>query len=173
MTAKCINALGIFCEDIREERTGLTLIGVFPDNINLAVETPGEVVVIPSDRPMPKRISQLCIYARVNFGQEENIDSIIIRLIFPDGKKQELGVVSRETIEGAKKKAKSKGNPLAGVIARATVGGFNIAKPGVMKLEMDIGGESYLVAALNFKFPEVTKPATASSPSETVPPSLQ
>src|SRR5947199_412358 len=66
------HAIGIFCEDIREEKNEVySLIGVMPDNINVPA-TPGM---------LPK----LAIYARFHVPPTLNVGAIDLKLRFANG----------------------------------------------------------------------------------------
>ncbi len=147
-----LNILALFCEDIREEMGGvLSLIGVIPDNVNVS-NLPNEASSIPPKIDIgAKVLSKLCVFVRINFDPEYELPEGKLRLVLPNDEKIELGNIDSATIKKAQREAKEKGNPLAGVISRAVLGGFRIPKLGVLKLEAVFGGEVHIAGAINFQ----------------------
>jgi hypothetical protein len=157
-----INVLGLFCEDIREEKNDvLTLIGLLPDNINLAAP--------PSSSPPEKAtkvLPKICVYLRINFGCEYKFESAIIRLGMPKGPPIQLGTIDAAIIEKARTQAIESESPLAGVLFRVEMGGLRMPDAGIIRLEAEIDGETHLAAMLNIRLAE-------PNPTASPPPSLQ
>ena len=146
-----INCLALFCEDIREESNGVfTIIGIVPDNVNVATMPVG-----PSGQPQPdpsiKMWSKLCVFVRINFDPNYEIEEARMRLVPPKGPPMELGSIDRKIIDRSRAEALSKGNLLAGIVMRATLVGFPIPTNGMLKLELVFADESQVIGALNFK----------------------
>lgn len=146
------NVMTVFCEDIREEKNEtFTLIGVLPDTMNVSAPSDGDKagtsIVDPSVRPLTK----LCVYTRVHFDPKKDIGEPSFRLILPNDQTVNLGLVEAAMIKKARDEAIANGNILAGVVGRAVLGGFQLPKLGVLKLEVDIGGKTYLGGSLNFR----------------------
>jgi hypothetical protein len=149
--------MGVFCEDIREEAQGsFTLVGLMPDNV-------GVEVVGDGNSPPTKThayLGKLCIFARANFDPNDKIKDIQLNLIHPNGTEIPVGGADATVLETAKKNALEKGNPLAGVIMRAVLGGFRLTGYGLLRLEAVVDSETVVLAALNF---EPNNPAISST----------
>ena len=141
-----ISVMGFFCEDIREEKNDIiTLVGLMPDNAEGVAQgapaKPGATAILP----------KVCMYMRINFEPQTPITNASMHLILPNGR-QKLGEVDTDFIENARRQAIARGNPLVGIVFRATAAALPLSS-GVLRLEADIDGEIYLAAALNVKLP--------------------
>lgn len=131
-------AVGLFCEDIREEKSGQdTLVGILPDNVNLT-KIPG---VIP----------KLCLYVRVHVDLEADITAIVASLRFPDGTEQSLGSFDSDFIKKTQKEAREKGAPFAGFIAKGIGGPLNVSVPGQILAIAKIDNEEVVCAFVNIQ----------------------
>ena len=158
-----LSVMALFCEDIREEKGDIfTLIGLLPDTVELS-GPPGEKPV------QPRMLTKLSIYIRINFDPDQDIGASQIRLKLPDDEIISLGEIGPDIIQKARADAKAKGNLLAGVISRITFTGFQPPLNGSIRLEVDVGGETHLAAALTFKLKESDSTPSSASP----PPSEQ
>jgi hypothetical protein len=159
---KGVNCIGLFCEDIREEKNGaFTIIGIMPDNVTTEV-----VNVAPTGEARPgahvTMMSKICIYTRINFDPAIDLPEGELRLVPVPGDAIQLGKIDRAVIEKAKKEAKDMGHFMAGIVLRAEMGGYPIPPKGALKMEVSFPEETILAAALHFK----PKIAEATSPSE-------
>jgi hypothetical protein len=145
---RSFNVMAIFCEDIREEKDNvLTLVGMMPDNV-IVEAIPSEIGTTEISQRV---LSKLCIYLRINFDPDFELNISAIRIVLPDNTTASGGEVNLELLRKAKTEAKTGGNALAGVIQRIVLGGFRAPDNGSIKLEVDINGETYLAGALAFK----------------------
>lgn len=151
--------MALFCEDIREEKGDVvTLVGILPDNVAVEDPSPGS--------EGRKSLSKLCIYIRISFDPETEIGTPLLWLIMPDGTRIQMGQIESALGEKSRSESRTRGNILAGVIARITAGGFQ-PQHGSHKVEVEILGKTYLAAAITFNRPG----AIASEPlSEQSPP---
>ena len=156
-----VSAVALFCEDIREEKGDVdTLIGILPDNVNVSSEIKsGE----PGQPILPRVLSKLCIYVKLNFDPSEEFTEGKAQLVLPDGTRKDVGVIRPQTISEAKIKAKENGIPVAGIKLRMVFGGFQVRGSGLMMVEMVLGDRTYLAGAINFKMKEDTKVTPTSS----------
>lgn len=156
-----LSIMGFFCEDIREESGDIfTLIGLVPDNVNVqefkrGIESAG--VSLSSNRIVTK----LCVFVRANFDPDDPTQEILLRLILPNEQKIDLGGADATLLQQSKQQAKDKENPLAGITLRAILGGFNLPKLGIVRLEAVIDGNPRLLAAVHFTAVEKSISATA------------
>jgi hypothetical protein len=145
-----LNAMAVFCEDIREEKNDiLTLIGLLPDTVELQFPSPRDAAASTA----VALVDKLCIYIRINFDPESELSITEMRLVMPDSTMIPIGQFDQELIEKAKSEAKTKGNILAGVISRATMSGFR-PPIGLVRVEADINSETHLLGTLMFKMNE-------------------
>ena len=159
-----LSIIGVFCEDIRVE-TGdiLTLVGLMPDNINVAPldSDPNQKGGVAIDQR--KFLTKLYIYTRAIFDPDDPIEEIELRLVLPDEKEVSLGGASPDVIEKAKQQAKENEGPLAGVVMRSLIQPFQLPGPGILRLESIIGSEVRLISFLNFKMLENANSSNASA----------
>jgi hypothetical protein len=138
MKIPAVTAIALFCEDIREEVGGtFTIVGIYPDNVNLT--------------KIPAILPKLCVYIRVNFGPDaaaKSIKTIKAHLSIPDGQSIELGEMDTAKVQEAIAAVKTSGKQ-SGVILRTYFSGFNVPKAGLLQLQVEVGGETYLAGALN------------------------
>jgi len=132
-----ISVMALFCEDIREEVAGtFTIVGTMPDNLNL-LSLPG---VLP----------KLCVYIRVQYQPDADLRGLTARLIPIEGDPISLGGMEESVVKAALEAAKENGR-MSGLIMRAYIGGFAVNKPGLLQVEVDVGGETYLAGMLNIQ----------------------
>jgi hypothetical protein len=130
--------LGLFCEDIREEQSGIeTLVGILPDNIS-----------VPS---VPGMMPKLCVYVRINFPPSFQMQPGTIVLRFPDGVEAPVGDLSDELIATARENTIAEGGLLAGIKSRATLSGLTFKEAGRLHLIAKLGDKEYLCGSLNIK----------------------
>lgn len=106
------SAVTIFCEDLRDERSGTeTMIGILPDNVN-----------VPA---FPFAFPKLAMYTRIIIANDFEIEPIEL-LMSINGNEVALGVVDRELITKAIDDSKEAGAPITGLISRAIAVPFPI-----------------------------------------------
>lgn len=132
-----ISAIALFCDDIREERSGaVTLIGIMPDNV--------EVPVIPGALP------RVGVYIRVHLDPNAEPKPIDLFLAFSDGNQHQIGGFPIELIQKASADALSAGNPLAGLVANVIVSPFPAPQAGRALVTLSRSGETQVIGGLNF-----------------------
>jgi hypothetical protein len=133
--------IALFCEDIREERSGQdTLIGIMPDNINV-------------DR-YPSVAPKLGVYIRAHLDPDNPPSQIVAKFKTPWAE-SEVGRAEKQLIELAAEQAKQRGIPLAGVILKAIIAPFQLKQHGLALLTISIdGGEDMPCAVLNLLEPQ-------------------
>jgi hypothetical protein len=140
------NVMALFCEDIREEKGDIvTLVGILPDFVKVEEASPSGV----TEGQSAKFLSKLCIYLRINFDPTVDLGTPQVGLTMPNGERIMLGSIGADVVEKAKSQAKEQGNLLAGVISRVVLAGFRPPK-GVVKVEVEISGETTLAGVVNF-----------------------
>jgi hypothetical protein len=133
-----ISAVGLFCEDIREERSGSnSIVGILPDNLSLS-HIPG---VLP----------KLCVYIRINIGLDRDPRPIVTYLILPNGETTAKRPLDDALIEKTRKRAKKDGSLFAGFISRIVMTPFPVEMAGRIQCLVTIGDTEYLCGALNLR----------------------
>jgi len=127
--------IGLFCEDIREEKSGQdTIVGVLPDNLH----TPR----------VPAALSKLGIYIRVQLDKEANPQTLKAKLRVPGG--SDIPIASLEDLIGkAKIDAEIRKLPFAGLVARGVISPFPIPAFGKVEAIVEIDGIEYVCGVLN------------------------
>jgi hypothetical protein len=141
-----INAVGFFCDDIREEVGPKdSVMGIYPDNITVPV--------------IPWAFARLCVYVRLNIGTEWDQKNITIHLRFEDGKQIEIARFKPELIESEFKGAKERGAPLVGLVAKVVASPLHISVVGRIRVVAIAGDAEILCATLHV----ILEPSPAST----------
>jgi len=132
------NVMALFCKDIYEEEDGgYTLVRVLRNAVNLPGKAPGA---------LPK----LIIYIRINFIPTFDLGEAKARMVMPSGETIPLWTFDAGWVRNAQESAQASGSPLAGVLSRIIIGGFQPPSSGTVSVEVEIKGETYLAGALTF-----------------------
>jgi hypothetical protein len=145
------SVIGLFCEDIREEKASTTtIVGVLPENMALLKDPP---LALP----------RLGLYIRIHLDASTEILPISAKLVMPDGASLSLGNVDQTVIENGARSSREANLPVTGVIIGGVFSPLMIHKIGKILAVVTIGSEEYIAANLNVT---VGKPsATISGPS--------
>ena len=139
-----LSVVALFCEDVREEKSGgETLIGIYPDNVN-----------VPS---IPCAFPKLALYVRINLNVEFDHPSLSLTLTMPDKTQVAVTQFERSLIDKALADARATGNPIAGLIGRVVSGNFPVPIPGRIVATVKVGDESIVAGSLNVQ--QTPKPA--------------
>jgi hypothetical protein len=138
-----LRAVGVFCEDIREEKGGqLTIIGILPDNVNMPPRPEG---ASPATRVV---LPKLGLYLRILMETEADVEPITVKLLLPEGEEIVLAEVDAALIAQSKKEAADRKLPVAGIVNQALMQGFR-APTGTMYAAIETGGQRHICAVLN------------------------
>ncbi len=145
-----ISITSIFCEDIREEKSGgEILVGIMPDNINVS--------------SFPFIFPKFSIYTRVNLDPKATIRDLSIWLRRQNGEEVSLGTLDPQVVDQAKTDAIKREFPIAGLIFRAVIQAFPLVDAGIISVVIKEGAEEYIGGALNVQQipppPELSPPA--------------
>lgn len=144
-----VRGLSIFCDDIREEKSGQdALVGVMADNL-----------LVPL---VPVMVARLAIYTRVYFKISADPEPIAMLIQVPQRGGVVIGEASLSVVEGSLAEAKSKGNELAGVVLRAVLVPFPVEAAGPIEAMVKSGEFEQVLGRLNIIIDPV---ATASLPA--------
>jgi hypothetical protein len=143
-----VSVIGLFCEDIREEKSGQsTLIGILPDNLAIA--------------QIPLVLPKLGIYLRVHFDAKIDIGPVKVRIAVPNGPTLEIGTIAQELVSQTRIDAQAKRLPYAGAILQGVMGSFFVPTAGAVQAFANIEGEDHLAAVINVVVGEAPpRPAT-------------
>jgi hypothetical protein len=146
------SAIGVFCEDIREEQSGQhTLVGIFSDNVN-----------IPE---LPLFMPKLAIYIRINLDPAISTRTITTKLKVPGGPELPMANLSN-LIDKSTSQARENGMPYAGLLAKTVFSPFPVQAAGKIEAIVQIEGVEYICGALNVI---VSAPVAAPEPSAPAP----
>ena len=151
------SVVALFCEDAREEKSGgMTLLGVFPDNMKVPM--------------IPGRFGKLTVYVRASFDPNSLPETIHFRMTLPDDQEVAFDDIDPTAHLEEIQDAVQKGAPLFGVIMTAETMGLPIMKAGRIVVLARIGnGEEFPVGALNVQ----PDPAAATFSTVQLRPSAQ
>jgi hypothetical protein len=131
-----LRAVAIFCEDLREEKSGQDiLIGTMSDNIAL-----------PS---IPAMLGKLAVYLRVYFATSSKPEAINAWVQLPWGQRFDLGAADERLMKGALEQASAQKAPFAGVILKGLFQPLPIPQLGAITAHIKIGDQEYLCGMLN------------------------
>lgn len=140
------SAIGLFCEDIREEKSGQdTLVGILPDNVD-----------VPS---VPGVIPKIGLYVRVHIYETGKPQKIRIRLKMPGGEETELANLDN-LIDKSKKEAAENAIPYAGIISKSVISPFKLTSIGKVEAILEVDDEEFTCGALNIRIAKKAQPAT-------------
>jgi hypothetical protein len=146
-----LNVVGLFCEDVREEKTGHTVIGILPDNMNVSA--------------LPGALPRLGIYIRCHVDPSAEIGAISGKLRFADGEEIHLATFDETAVKKTQAETRDKGTPLAGFIMVAVAMMVQIKVAGSISAFVNIGGAEILAASLNIQVDHPTSPAATATPA--------
>jgi hypothetical protein len=151
------SVVSIFCEDIREEKTGQdTIIGILPDNM-----------LIPH---IPGALPKLCVYVRVHLDIENSPQIISASLLNSDGAELALQTWEKSVIDKAFSDAKANAMPVVGLVLKAVMGPFPISAIGKIVSKLRIDDVEFVGGALNLIFSGRTESVPQPSQSEPTAP---
>jgi hypothetical protein len=135
------DAIGFFCEDIRQEVNGVeTIIGVMPDN-----------VIVEGGTTKGGFLPKLGMYVRIHVTPDIDVESISASVDFFEGEhRQLLGTFSRNQIEKEKEGARSTGALLIGFITKALLTPFPVPRIGPVRLKAKVGEEEIVCGGIRF-----------------------
>jgi hypothetical protein len=135
---KDISVIALFCEDIREEKSGTdTIVGVLPDNLR-----------VPH---VPALFPKMCVYLRTNIGLAFDAGPFTTRIVMPGGKEAGRSEARAEVVNSVRQAAQSKGAPYAGFITRFVFAPLHIDETGRILALVTIRGNEYVAGALNIE----------------------
>lgn len=136
-----ISVVALFCSDVRQEKGGTdTIVGVFPDNVNLP--------------KIPGAFPQMQIYVRMHLRSDFRPEQIVTRIVLPDGSEVDRNTMEPDLIQRTSEQALANKAPYMGLIARFVMAPMHITQEGRMQVVVSVDGKDYVAGALNCR--EVT-----------------
>ena len=154
------SAVCLFCEDIREEKSGQdTLVGTLPDTLNLdgpPLPASAKTVMLP----------KIGFYFRINFNaQDEKPQLASARIENPSGTTIVHGEWDASLIDKAFNDAKANQLPFAGLLLKIVAGPIAMALgEGKMVATVTIDGTDHVIGALKVVTPSVSSQPVSQSP---------
>src|SRR4051794_14344887 len=118
------NAIGLFCDDIREENR--TLLGIFTDHLALG--------------RLPGALPKMGIYVRVHVAADAPPQRISVHLVSPDNS-TELGGFDLDFVKRTQEDSRRNEMPLAGFIVTAIAAPMIFSQAGQIHLVARFGDE--------------------------------
>ncbi|MCB2060057.1 MAG: hypothetical protein R3E09_02485 [Novosphingobium sp.] len=132
-----VSAIALFCDDIREEKTGqYSLIGVVGDNIN-----------VPD---FPGAIPKFAIYVRINLPVDFEPCDFETFLNFPNGERILLNTIEHDLVAKTINDAKAEHNLVAGIYSHLIAAPFAVQQEGRIWLELVWNHGKIILGSLNF-----------------------
>lgn len=132
-----VSIIALFCEDIREEKSGVnTLIGILPDNVNM-----------PN---IPGAFPKLGLYVRahIDLDLKPNVTDLILSFKFPNGAEQEINRIPRNDILREMENVKG-GGTYVGFVMAIIAGSFAIPAAGIIQVVAQFAGEEHICGRMN------------------------
>jgi hypothetical protein len=129
-------AIALFCEDIREEKSGqYTIVGILPDSLNV--------------QRVPAVLPKLGIYLRFHLNTASKFRTIKATLRVPGGKNIPLAEVHQKLLAELRTKALSSGTPFAGLVYKTFFSPFGVSAAGRLEVVAEINGAYHICGVLN------------------------
>jgi hypothetical protein len=136
-------AMGLFCEDIREEKQGTdTLIGILPDNLFAPV-------VEETAQTRKPVFPKLALYVRINLSSDAPVDTLSIKLRLPDDRVINLTSFENELIE--KSRLEASGSPFFGLVSKVVFGPMPIPVDGRFVAIVELNGSETVCGSLRVR----------------------
>lgn len=150
------SVIGLFCEDIRAEKSGTeSLVGIMPTNTSAA--------------KFPAHAPKMALYVRINFDPSQDPGPISSKLVFPGGEEEVLGVVGQHIVDEARTNAIRDNQPIAGLVSRAVMG-VQLKQAGQLIAMVTVGAQEFVAAILDIREQDGANASNATpQPSEQSP----
>lgn len=133
-----ISIISLFCEDIRQEQSGVdTLVGVMPDELNL-----------PN---IPSAIPKLAIYTRINFPVDFNPGEITISIDIEGNEEVQLTTLDKKFVVKSIHESTQRKSPLVGLISRAVSSPYFVKQAGRVRILTRYNAMTVISGTLNIQ----------------------
>lgn len=132
-----ISAIALFCDDIREEKSGAhSIIGIMGDNI-----------IVPG---FPGAVPKLGIYIRLHLSVEFKPCKFAVSLIYPNGDRLQVNEIEQALVRKTLKDAKLTKTNIAGIYSQLVAAPFPVSQEGRIAVEISWNQSSMMIGGLNF-----------------------
>ena len=135
--------ISLFCDDIREEKSGVdTIVGVFPDNLSLP--------------HIPSVIPKLCVYTRLYLEKSEITPKLIAARLRLSWNEEiiNIGDFGGTQLKNAFDEAEKGNQKRVGIIMKAILTGFTVAETGRLDVIINIDGNEVVSGSVRIVSPE-------------------
>src|SRR5215467_7522451 len=129
------HAVGLFCEDIRQEQNGQSLMAIWPDNLNLL--------------QLPTILPRIAVFVRIQVDPVASVGAVSASLRLVDGSENQIGRFTEGSVRDTQRASRDIGLPWAGFMLSAIAFGFTINSTGKMLIVARVGEEEIVCGALN------------------------
>lgn len=144
-------ATGLFCESIREEKSGQeTIVGIVPDNIEVA-KLPG--------------VLQLALYTRFVIDPQFPPNRLAVRLSIPEGG-DIVNPIEESIFKNAIEDARRTGHPVTTVISKMGFRNIPVSISGRLTAYATIDDHEFVIASLHVKLAKASSAVDKSAGSE-------
>jgi hypothetical protein len=146
------SSIALFCEDIREEKSGQdTIVGTLPDTLQIAGPPP-----TPNAKAM---LSKIGVYLRINFNADgDKPKDVSAKVLNTNNDIITQSSWDSSLIDKAFADAKTNQIPLVGLLLKIVVGPFQIADSGKITAIATIDGQDHVAGVLNIIVPIASQP---------------
>lgn len=111
-----VNAVSLFCEDVRQEANGQEIIiGIFKDKLFVNI--------------LPGMLPKLSVYTRINIPNDLDIQNLGVYLVSSIGENIVENKIDMGLIKSNKNIAIESGTPYTGITSRVTLSPFSVEEP--------------------------------------------
>jgi hypothetical protein len=137
MSGGDIDAVALFCEDIREEKKEThTVVGVF-----------GDIIVVPG---FPGAMPKFGVYIRINIPVDNDPCKFDIFFNYPNGERVLAVTVEQSLVASTIADAKKTNNPIAGIVSHLVASPFPITEDGRICIEIQWDEKKRIIGGVNF-----------------------
>ena len=141
------SVVGVFCEDIREEKGGLvSLIGIYPDNLTIDNFIPNQTA-----------LNRLMLYIRVHLDSKKQPKNVALKIIHPDKAILDVGPADPAIIDVGYEATKRIDAPFTSIILRLSLAPLTIRSLGWLQAEVTIDDVAYVAGAIRLTTNEPAK----------------
>jgi hypothetical protein len=150
------NAVGWFCDDVREEKGNKdTIVGIY-----------SEVATVAS---FPGSFKRILIYVRLHVDIDQEINELKLFLKVPKADEEEIAVFDLEDFEEGRKLARLRTMPYIDVATQVSVEPLRVPAEGLVQATLQLNDERTVVAAMLVR-KRPSRPNASEPPSKQPPP---
>ncbi|MBY0532749.1 MAG: hypothetical protein K2P86_12345 [Xanthobacteraceae bacterium] len=145
-------AVGLFCDDLRDEtRSKTSLIGIFPDNLFVS--------------DIPVGILKIGFTVRIYVNTDSEAEEVSAKIKFADGEEKEIASFDKQFVANTIQKNRDRNLPIVGFVTGAVAGNLHVTKEGPILLIAKFGSEERICGCLNVSKREPNSLNVSEQPS--------